>query len=228
MRVIREELIKLSDNKYSEFNSKLCPDTKRKIMGITVPTLRNYAKDLVKEYEIKELLGMIKDEYFEEVQLQGFLIGYAKIPLAEKMKYIEEFVPKIDSWAITDTFVPTLKINEKELEDGWQFISPYLSSDKEFEIRFAVIMMLDYYIIPEYIDKVIEELDKIKNEGYYVKMGVAWTLSVIGVKFYDKFIKYFKKSNLDKFTHNKTIQKMCESYRITDEIKTILRGMKIK
>lgn len=145
------------------------------------------------------------------------------------MQYIREFVPKIDSWAISDTFVPTLKLKEKDLDKMFEFIMPYLKSDKEFEVRFAVIMMLDYYIIEKYVDRVIELLDKVKHEGYYVKMGVAWCLAEIGVKFNEKAMKYLEgKNNLDKFTYNKTLQKMIESYRIHEEQKAYLRKIKRK
>ena len=142
---------------------------------------------------------------------------------------MEKFIPKMDSWAMTDTFTPTLKIKDKELEDYWRFITPYTKSKKEFEVRFAIISMLDYYIREEYVEKVIEVLNNIKHDGYYVKMAVAWTLAEIGIKFNDILMNYLNsENNLDKFTFNKTIQKMIESYRITDKQKDILRKMKIK
>ena len=115
------------------------------------------------------------------------------------------------------------------MEKVWKFILPYTKSKKEFEVRFAVIMMLDYFIIEDYIDKVIEILDKINNDGYYVKMGVAWCLAEAGIKFNDKLMKYIEgENNLDKFTYNKTLQKMIESRRILDSQKQILREMKRK
>jgi 3-methyladenine DNA glycosylase AlkD len=226
--MIRDELINISDKEYAEFNSKLCPDTNKKMLGVRIPKLRKLAQTLVKEYSLDELLKLIKEEYFEEVLLKGLVIGYSKIPLEEKLSYIKEYVSKMDSWAMTDTFVPTLKIKEKDLDIAWKFMLPYLKSEKEFEVRFSIIMMLDYYIKDKYVDEVIKALDKVKHEGYYVKMGTAWTLAEIGIKFNKKFMTYFKNNNLDKFTHNKTIQKMCESYRVDEKQKGILRSMKIK
>lgn len=161
--------------------------------------------------------------------LQGLIIGYSKITFKEKLEYIKIFVPRIDSWAISDTFVPTLKIKQKELEEYWKFILLYTKSKKEYEVRFSIISMLDYFITEEYVDEVIKNLDKINHEGYYVKMGVAWTLAEIGIKFNNKAMKYLEgKNNLDKFTFNKTLQKMIESYRISDSQKDILRKMKRK
>lgn len=227
IQLIRKELEELADEEYGKFNKKLCPDTKKQMLGIRVPALRKLAKKIVKEYNWQEFLNQADDNCFEEVLLQGLVIGYAKIDIDEKLKYIEWFVPKIDSWAISDTFCPTLKIKEKDLDKVWNFILPYLKSDKEFDVRFAVIMMLDYYITDEYVDKVLEKLDKVSHEGYYAKMAVAWCIAEIGIKFNDKAMVYLKsENNLDKFTYNKALQKMRESYRIDKEQKEILKQMK--
>ena len=215
--------------KYKEFNKGLCPDTNKEMLGIRIPILRKLAQKIVKENDWVEFVKNENTLYFEEVLLQGLIIGYSKLKLEEKFEYIKLFVPRIDSWAINDTFVPTLKIKENDLEKYWNFILPYVKSDKEFEIRFAVISMLDYFIIYEYVDKVIDILNNINHDGYYVKMGVAWTLAEIGIKFNDKAMKFLEKENkLDKFTYNKTLQKMIESYRIESSQKDILRKMKRK
>ena len=141
---IRKELQNLADEEYAKFNKKSCPDTNKEILGIRIPSLRNLAKKIVKEYEWQQFLEEINEESFEEVLLAGLVIGYAKIDIDEKLEYIKWFVPKIDSWAISDTFCPTLKIKQEDLEKVWNFILPYLESREEFDVRFAVIMMLDY------------------------------------------------------------------------------------
>ena len=226
---IRQELQNLTDTEYAKFNQKLCPDTKKKMLGIRVPLLRKLAQKIVKEYDWREFLKQAEDDCFEEVLLQGFVIGYSKIEIDEKLEYMKWFVPKIDSWAISDTFCPTLKIKEKDLKKVWNFILPYLDSDEEFDVRFAVIMMLDYYLTEEYIDKVLEKLDNISHDGYYIKMAVAWCIAEIGIKFNDKAMKYLKNENhLDKFCFNKALQKMRESYRISEEQKQELKQMKRK
>ena len=198
------------------------------MLGIRVPIIRNLAKTLLKENSLDTLLKEFTDEYFEEVLLEGIIIAYAKIPLEEKLPYIKAFVPKIDSWAISDTFVPTLKLKEKDLNMAWNFILPYTKSKEQFDVRFSVIMMLDYFLTEEYVDKVLIEIDKIKLDGYYVKMGIAWLVAEIGIKFNDKAIEYLKNNNLDNFTHNKAIQKMRESYRISPEQKEYLKSLKRK
>lgn len=227
---ILEKLEDLKDEEYKKFNSKLCPDTKLEMLGIRIPVLRNLAKEILKENLPWE--DFVKNEnttYFEEVILQGLLIGYSKLEFEEKIKFIKLFVPRIDSWAICDTFVPTLKIKKADLEKYWKFIIPYTNSKKEFEIRFAVISMLDYFITEDYVDEVIKILDVINHDGYYVKMGVAWTLAEIGIKYNSKAMIYLKgNNNLDKFTYNKTLQKMIESFRIDNNQKDDLRKMKRK
>ena len=232
IEIVREELFKLKDEEYAKFNRKLCPDTLRKIIGIRIPNLKSFAKKFVKENDSKAYLDEAlrdKDKYFEEVLFQGLVIGYTKMELEEKIEYIKLFIPKIDSWAITDTVIPTFKFNEKELVQVWKFILPYTKSEKEFEVRFAVIVMLDYFIVSQYVDKIIKTLDGIKNDAYYAEMAIAWTLAEIGIKFNDKLMTYLKGDNhLDKFTYNKTLQKMIESYRISDEQKVELRSMKRK
>ena len=102
-----------------------------------------------------------------------------------------------------------------------------MNSEKEFDVRFAVIMMLDYYLTEKYVDEVLEKLDQISHEGYYVKMAIAWCIAEIGIKFNEKAMNYLKNENhLDKFTFNKALQKMRESYRIDLAQKEILKQMK--
>ena len=109
----------------------------------------------------------------------------------------------------------------------WDFIVPYLRSKNQFEVRFAVVMMLDNFIVEEYVDKVIAELDKVKNKEYYAEMAISWTLAEIGIKFNDKAMEYLRgNNNLDKFTFNKTLQKLRESYRVSNKQKEELKAMK--
>ncbi len=229
MNEIRKELQNLIDEEYQKFNQKLCPDTKKKMLGIRVPALRKLAQKIVKEYDWKEFLKQADDNCFEEVLLQGFVIGYAKIQINKKLEYVKWFVPKIDSWAISDTFCPTLKIKPNDLPKVWDFILLYLNSTQEFDVRFSVIMMLDYYLTEEYVDQVLEKLDQISHDGYYVKMAVAWTIAEIGIKFNEKAMHYLQTQNhLDLFTFNKALQKMRESYRIDEKQKELLKEMKRK
>lgn len=223
---IKQKIFELSDEKYKEFHGGLCPETEN-IIGVRVPILRNYAKELFKEKDWKETLKQIDNKYYEEIMLQGMLIGQAKNEdINIILKYVEEYVPKIDNWAICDTFCAGLKITKKYKKEMWDFLQKYLRSDKEFEIRFAVVMILDYYIDEEYLQNNFEIFNKIKHEGYYVKMAVAWAISICLIKFYDESVQYLKLCKLDNWTYNKAIQKAIESYRISDEKKEFLRKLK--
>ncbi len=222
---IKEKLLKLADPKYKEFHSGLCPGT-HNIIGVRVPVLRNYAKELAKEYQINELLKQIDNQYYEEIMLQGMLIGLAKQDFETMQKQIEEFVPKIDNWAVCDVFCAGLKVTKKKKEEMWHFIQRYLLSDQEFEIRFGVVMILDYYIEEDYLEKDFKIFDAITSQAYYVQMAVAWAISIALIKFYDKTIKYLENAKLDNFTYHKALQKAIESYRITDDRKEKLRQMK--
>lgn len=224
MDQIREKIFELADEKYKEFHSGLCPNTNN-IVGVRVPVLRNYAKELAKG-NFKNYLANAKDEYYEEVMLQGMVIGLAKMELEERLDNIKRFVPKIDNWAICDVFCAGLKFVNKNKEKVWKFLKQYLKSNKEFEIRFGVVMLLDFYITEDYIDRVIKILNEIKHEGYYVKMAVAWAISICYIKFPSKTMKLLQENELDDFTYNKALQKIIESYRVSEEDKKIIRAMK--
>jgi len=222
---IKNKLFELSDEKYKKFHSSLCPGTNN-IIGVRVPFLRKYAKELITKYDINVILEQIDNQYYEEIMLQGMIIGLAKDNFEIIKEKIAEFVLKIDNWAICDTFCAGLKITKKYKKEMWDFIQKYIESDKEFEIRFGIVMLLDYYIDEEYLEKDFGIFDSIISKDYYVQMAVAWALSIYLIKFYDKTIKYLKTSNLDKFTYNKALQKAIESYRINKSQKEYLKSLK--
>ena len=224
----KEHILKLADEKYKEFHSKLCPNTDN-ILGVRVPILRNYAKELSKKYTTDELLKNIDNQYYEEIMLQGMIIGLSKEKDFEVIKkYIKDFVPKIDNWAICDVFCAGLKITKKYKEDMWDFIQTYLKSKNEFYLRFAIVMILDFYIEEEYLERNFEIFNNVRSDKYYVQMAIAWAISICLIKYYDKTNKYLKSKEckLDNFTYNKSLQKARESYRISKEQKEELQKMK--
>ena len=151
---IKKRIYELADEKYKDFHSRLCPGTTN-IVGVRTPVLRNYAKELNRKYSLNELLKEIDDTLYEEIMLQGMLIGLSK-NIEEVLKYTKTFIPKIDNWAICDVFCAGLKITKKYKKEMWNFIQKYLNSDKEFEIRFGIVIILDYYIDEEHLDKKFE------------------------------------------------------------------------
>ena len=219
---VRERLLELQDEKYKKFHSALVPNVNN-VLGIRVPDIRKIARELSKNPDWQNYKD---DSYYEELMIQGLLIGYAKLDAAKRLELLKEFVPKITSWGVCDVVCSNLKFTTKNKALVWNFLQDYLNSDKEFEIRFGVVMLLSYFLDDEYIDEVIRILDRINHEGYYAKMAVAWAFSICFVKYWDKTLKYFEKSNISKWVYNKSIQKACESYRISAEKKELLKKMK--
>ena len=221
---IRVQLLEKQDLKYKEFHSSLCPNVD-KIIGVRVPELRKMAKEIAnKDYD--KFLEKAKDEFYEELLLQGLVIGYARISIEETFKYLKRFVPKINSWAVCDTTCSNLKITKKYMKEMWLFLEQYINSKNEYEIRFALVMYLNYYLTEDYIDDILQKVDKITNKEYYVQMAIAWLISFAYIKQKEKTEKFLLNNNLDIFTQNKSIQKICESYRVSEEDKEKIRKLK--
>lgn len=223
---IREELINLADEKYKKFHSNLCPGVEN-ILGVRLPILRKISKDLSKN-NYKDYLDNDSIKYYEEIMVEGLIIGYIKVDNETRFKYIRNFVPKINNWAVCDSFCNNLKFTKKNMSEVWDFILPYTSSKNEFDVRFAVVMMLNFYIVDDYIDNVLSVLNHIHHDGYYVKMAVAWAVSFAYIHFPDNTLSFLKNNNLDNFTYNKSLQKIIESNRVSKEYKDLMRSMKKK
>lgn len=226
----REEIIKnikdMSDEKYMNFHSGLCPGTNN-IMGVRTPILRKYAKELSDD-DWEKNYNLLSNEFYEEVMLKGMMIGYAKFDIDKILNYLENFIPQIDNWAICDITSAGLKFTKNNKELMWNFIKKYLDSENEFECRFAIVILLSYYIDDEYVDKVIKILDSEGEKTYYIKMAVAWAVSTVYIKYPQKGLEYMKNSKLDDSTYNISIQKIVDSYRVNDKEKDNLRKMRRK
>ncbi len=221
---VKEKLCSFACLEYKEFHSGLCPGTNN-IIGVKVPVIRKFAKDLLSEYSVSLLYNEIDDEYYEEIMLKGIIIGFEK-DIDKVKEYISDFVLKIDNWAICDTFCAGLKITKKYLPQMREFILGYRDSTSEFELRFMIVMILDYYILDDYLEDNFKIFESVKIDSYYVNMAIAWVLSVCFVKFYDRTLKYFVNSNLNDFVYNKTISKVCDSYRVSDKHKKKLKSLR--
>lgn len=224
--LVRQKIFDLIDPEYQKFSSKLNPGTNN-ILGVRLPELRKIAKNIAKG-NWRDYFETAQDDYFEEIMLQGLVIGYIKTDIEGVLSQVDLFVPKIHNWSVCDSFCIGLKITNKHKERVWEFIQPYLQSGQEYEVRFGVVMLLNYYLEGNYIDKVLGLLDHIKHDGYYVKMAVAWAISASYIKAPDITIVYLKNNTLDDFTFNRALQKISESLRVDKETKKYLRGMKRK
>lgn len=219
---LREQLLEMAEPAYRRFIMPLMPGVDH-VIGIRIPRLRLLAREIAKG-DWRSYLAASEDLYFEERLLQGLLIGYAKCDPAEKLRHMARFVPKIDNWALCDCSCRRLKAAERE--PVWQFIQPYFRSEREYELRFAVVMGLGNFVDGDHLDALLAHLDACRHEGYYARMGVAWALSVCYVKFPERTAEYLLRSALDDWTYNKALQKIVESYRVSADEKTKIRTMK--
>lgn len=225
---ILKDLMNLSEEQYKEFHSSLSPETDM-ILGVRVPIIREYAKTFIKDGEWQENYKNIGNDYNEEKILKGIIIGSAKMKPEERLKYLEEFVPTINSWSSCDITCGTLKFAKKEQEVVWNFLEKYINSDKEFEVRFAIVMYLSYFINDEYVYKVLDKMDNVSRREYYVRMAVAWAISAVIAKFPEIGIKYLKENEkLEDSVYNSAIQKAIDSFRVSDRDKDKLRKLRRK
>lgn len=217
-------LKELGEESFKAFNLKLIPG-KTQAWGVRVPTLRRLAKQIAHE-DAQGFLSIAREDTLEECMLQGMVIGAMRCSLAQRFALTTEFVPKIDNWAVCDVFCGDLKAIKKDLPAGRAFLERYECSDKEFELRFLAVMLMQYYTGDAYIDNTLKVYQTIRHEGYYVKMAIAWGLSVCFIKQREKTLPLLQNGAFDLFTHNKAIQKCCESRRVSPQDKALLRRLK--
>lgn len=223
---IRERLEQLREPDYQAFASGLLPGIEP-ILGVRLPELRKIAKKLAKD-NWQEYLEQAQDDSMEEIMLQGMTLGYAPGTLQEKEIFLRKFIPKIDNWSVCDSCCATIKLAKEQPEEMWGFLQEYLHSEKEFEVRFALVQFLNYYVNQEYLLRVLEEIDSVSNKAYYVQMAQAWAVSICYRDFPKETEPFLKQNHLDDFTYNKTLQKITESQKVSKEKKAYIRSMKRK
>jgi 3-methyladenine DNA glycosylase AlkD len=223
---IRKKLQESADEEYRKFNSGLLPNVGN-ILGVRMPLLHKLAKDIAKG-DWRTFLEAGGEEYFEEIMLKGMVTAYADTDVEEKLRLVAAFVPKIGNWSVCDSFCISLKLARENKELVWEFLQPYLSSGREYELRFCVVMLLIHYIDESHIGEVLRIMDGIRHEGYYVKMAVAWAVSMCFAAFPEETMSYLRHNSLDDFTYNKTLQKIIESNQVGKKTKDLIRTMKRK
>lgn len=225
---IRYYLNIVAESEYKKFLINLIPNINSNlIIGVRIPKLRQLAKQIVKN-DWRSYLKAAYDDTFEEIMLQGIVIGYIKTDIDEYILYIKNFIPKINNWSVCDSFCSGLKLSKVYQNEIWNFIQPYLKDKREYYIRFGVVMLIYYYTDKEYIGKVFQLLNLIKSEFYYSKMAVAWAISIYYIKFPQLTLKYLENNSLDDFTYNKALQKIIESSKVDEQTKQKIRLMKRK
>lgn len=223
---VQTRLFELQDLKYRDFHAKLMPTVnKEKIIGVRTPALRVFAKKYGKTDEAKEYLQILPHQYYEENNLHGLLIEQIK-DYDTCLEELERFLPYIDNWATCDMLA--VKVVKNHLDTFIDEVYRWMESDHAYTIRFGISMLMRYYLEDAFQMEYPEKVAQIRSEEYYVNMMRAWYFATALAKQYEKILPFIEEQKLDIWTHNKTIQKAIESYRITPEQKEYLRGLKIK
>ncbi len=220
---IKLELKNNSDEKYKKFSSSLVPNCSN-MLGVRLPFLRKTAKKIIKD-DWKSFLNS-KAEFFEETMLKGMVIGLLDEDIKTVLNYIDEFIKEINNWSVCDSFVSGLKIINKNKEAVFSYIQKFLTSEKEFEIRFYLVVLLNYFSDIEYINQTLNSLEKICLEGYYAKTGAGWLISICYIKFPEITEKFLTRTKIDPEAFNIGIQKIIESKRVEKNIKDKLKSLK--
>lgn len=228
MTDVLTKLKSLSSLKNKAFTQKLVPDTRLEILGVCVPDIRNVAKQLAKNKVAAMRFFESEHLYYEEWFTHGLLIGYFSDDHEKTLNLCKEFVSHIDNWAICDSFTASVKQIDKDQDFYLQDILKFTESKQPYVVRAGVTFLLNHYLCDKYFDTIISAIKDIDSDNYYVNMGVAWLLSVMLVKFYERAIPLFINPIFKKTVHNKAIQKAVESRRIPQRQKQYLKKLKIK
>ncbi|MCR4557060.1 MAG: DNA alkylation repair protein [Saccharofermentans sp.] len=223
---IHSELIKLQDKGYRDMQVTIIPTVDPdSIIGVRTPALRSLAKELSKREDVSSFLADLPHRYFEENQLHAFILSGMKD--AEKcIKHVDEFLPYVDNWATCDQMSP--KVFKKNKELLLEYVDKWIVSDLTYVKRFAVGMLMEHFLDEDFKTSYLTKVSKIRSEEYYVNMMIAWYFATALAKQYDAALPFIEKQKLSIWTHNKTIQKAVESYRITPEQKEYLKSLKRK
>ena len=223
---IQQELFALQDLSYRDFHAKLMPTVdKARVIGVRTPKLRAFAKEFGKTEEAKEFLKVLPHQYYEENNLHGLLIEQIK-DYPTLIRELNRFLPCIDNWATCDLL--TVRVVKKHLDTFTEEVERWLASDHTYTIRFGIGMLMRYYLEEHFSLEYPEKVAKIRSEEYSVNMMRAWYFATALAKQYEAIFPFLEEKRLDAWTHNKTIQKAIESYRITQEQKVYLRTLRIK
>ena len=223
---IREELFRLRDENYRDFQAKLIPGMEPDTMiGVRTPALRAYAKELSKRPDIGEFTGAMPHRYFDENQLHAFILSEMK-DFEECVRAVDRFLPFVDNWATCDQLSP--KVFGKHHAALLPWIETWLASGETYTVRFGIGMLMQHFLDADFDPAYLEWVAALQSEEYYINMMRAWYFATALAKQHDAVLPYLEAQRLDTWTHNKTIQKAVESYRITDEQKAYLKTLKVK
>lgn len=223
---IREDLLEMQDLPFRDFQAKLMPNVeKKRVIGVRTPDIRKYAGKAAKDPDIGNFLNDLPHYYFEENNVHAFVIEKIK-DYEICMKEVENFLPYIDNWATCDMFSP--KVFGKHKKELLEAVRRWIASGKTYTVRYGIGMLMRFFLDEDFQPEYLDIVAGVRSEEYYVNMMIAWYFATALAKQYEASVTYLEKQYLDNWTHNKAIQKACESRRISKEQKEYLRSLKVK
>lgn len=223
---IQKRLFELQDKDYALFQSRLVPDIDSElIIGVRVPALRKFAKELKKKQDCEDFLKELPHKYYDENMLHGILISEMKDYIG-CIERLNEFLPYIDNWAVCDTLSP--KVFKKNKDTLLEEICTWSKSKKTYTCRFGIGMLMSHFLDEDFNKEYLKLPAGIKSKEYYVNMMLAWFFATALAKQWESTLPLFEEEKLDVWVHNKAIQKARESYRIDADKKAYLSSLKIK
>lgn len=211
---------------YREFSGRLINGSSLPLLGVRLPALKRLAKEICAAGSGEEFLSACDFSSIEMSLLYSYVLGRTRGDTEKLLPLFDRAAARVDNWCTCDILCQSFRQCEKDRERVWRLLISYLDSGKTFYMRIAVVMMMSHYLTDGYADRVLEVLNNYSNDGYYYKMGAAWCAATAMAKFPDRVFVFLEKDRLDDWTHNKAIQKMIESRRVSDEDKERLRSMK--
>lgn len=222
---IQAELWKLQDTAYRDFHAKLIPTVDPKtIIGVRTPQVRTLAKKWAKDPQIGEFLERLPHSYYDENNLHAFVVEQVK-DYEECLALTERFLPYIDNWATCDMMAP--KVFARHKKELLESIKKWIVSQEVYTVRFSVGMLMRFFLEEDFKKEYLDWVVGIQSEEYYINMMRAWYFATALAKQYETVLPYIEEKKLDQWTHNKAIQKACESNRMTAAQKKYLRELKV-
>ena len=223
-RWVREELEKNADPTYREFHRSLVPGLDN-FLGIRVPKLREISRKAARE-DYWSFTREADRKIYEELMIRGMMIGYARLRKEERRRELEEFVSCIDNWAVCDCAVSSMRFIKKDRAAFSRWLQRYMSSDREYELRFCVVVRMHAYLTDAYVDETLSYLQGLQSDFYYVQMAVAWALATAFVPYRERVLAILEAQTLQPAVQNRTIGKICDSLRVDARDKQLVRQLR--
>lgn len=217
------------DEKYAVFNASIVPDANERMLGVRVPVLRGLSREIIRSDDWRDFLDATRGRPVYELRmLHAMVLGGAKCDIGEKLALVEAFLPHIENWSVCDALCTSFKPRKGESEALFPFVCQCARSDIEYRKRFGLVMMMSYFHDAPYLPTVMAIYRDFKHDGYYARMGAAWGLATLWLYAREDALSILTENLWDDFTHNKAIQKLKESYRVSDQDKALAQALRRK